>query len=592
MKRLVLIGVIATTGLLVSPTLGQVADVTTTTTSVTETPIPVMPPPNLDIARILPYDTPYVITLSTKSEVWGGLNRFVLFKMAGDWVSTLMPKKLSPLNFDYQRNIESKVGDRVAIAFLPKTKSTNSIESSFVFLVQVKDPQDQTSILNYFKPENSSQIEHYKGVTIYKFKPDHIPTKLKPIHSLQNASNVIPVIPYHIKSNGYVVAALPGYIVAGQNSQPIEQIIDSIQASTSTLASNPNFQQTFQNPRAADALATLYLDPEGFLPLIPLIAKDENLPFPIPTDKLSLKEHEKLGAVNGLMTLQPEGLRFQLNTRQDIFKFLSDNKGTLLPRLPAATYTTLTGNNLNDKWQTIATGLSKKPEYKKNLEGFRQYVRKTTGLDFERDIMGWMNGEYAAFLFPTKGGSLNSFSLGIGLALKTNDHAAADRALNKFNQLFKSWFMGELVVNTRKIKGQTVTSWDALGDISKSLFAYSWLDDKTLVMSTGVGAMADLVPQPHVPLSRTYNFTTATSSLPNPNDGYFYLNMGSMMLWVYGFLPSQYINSKDSQVWKQAIGSIYSISGSCTTKPNEQQLDILFVLAPNRKTHSFSKNWT
>jgi hypothetical protein len=64
------------------------------------------------------------------------------------------------------------------------------------------------------------------------------------------------------------------------------------------------------------------------------------------------------------------------------------------------------------------------------------------------------------------------------------------------------------------------------------------------------------------------------------------------MLWVYGFLPSQYINSKDSQVWKQAIGSIYSISGSCTTKPNEQQLDILFVLAPNRKTHSFSKNWT
>jgi len=583
MKGLVLIGAIATTGLFISPALGQGTDVTTSTTSVTETPVP-------DMARILPYDTPYVITLSAKSEVWGGLNRFVLFKKVGDWVSNLMPKKLSPFNFDYQRNIESKVGDRLAIAFLPKTKSTNSIESSFIFLVQVKDPQAQTSILNYFKPKNSSQIEDYKGVTIYKFKPDHTPTKLNPTYSFKNTSNVIPVIPHHVKSNGFAIAALPGYILAGQDSQPIEQIIDSIQVSNRTLANNPNFQKTWQNPRANDALATLYLDAAGFLPLIPLILKDENLPFPIPTDKLSFKEYEKLGNVNGLMTLQPEGLRFQLNIRQDSFKFLSDHKGTLLARLPAATYTTFTGNNLNIKWQAIATALSQKPEYKKNLEEFRQSLREATGLDFERDIISWMNGEYAAFLFPTKGGVLNSFSLGIGLALKTNDRAEADHALNKLNQLVKSWFIGKLVVNTRKIKGQTVTSWDALGDRSLSFFAYSWLDDKTLVMSSGVGAMADLVPQPNVPLSRTYNFTTATSSLPNPNDGYFYLNMGSMMLWIYGFLPSEFINSQDAQVWKQAIGSIYSISGTTTTKPNEQQLDILFVLAPNRETHSFSKN--
>ena len=175
-----------------------------------------------------------------------------------------------------------------------------------------------------------------------------------------------------------------------------------------------------------------------------------------------------------------------------------------------------------------------------------------------------MDGEFAFFMYPTKGGffqAMNpSLDMGIGLAVETSNRAAAENTLNKLGDLIASVSKGEVKVAQKSIKNQAVTSWDVGGDSAKSLLAYSWVDDNTLIVTTGYGAIADLVPQPYVALSSAYNFNTATITLPSPNNGYFYMNMGSLLSWVYGFVPQQYSNNPYFNIFKQAIGSVYSIS--------------------------------
>lgn len=587
MKLLVKGSAIATVSLFLCSGFAQAADVAQNTASIsvqskvnTIQPVP-------DIARILPSDTPYMIMVSTKSELWGGLNRFQLFKMIGDWASQYKPKGFDQFNFDYQRDIESKLTDQIGLVFLPKTKSTATIESNFLMVAGIKDPQASEFLLNKLQVNSQgAKVETYKGVKIYKLDTYQTPLPSKTTLSLQKTT----AKPHSLKkAQGIAIAALPGYIIAGQSPQPIEQLVDSIESRTNNLANNSKFQQTFQNPQAKNALATLYMNPTTFFPLIQQLAKDPSLPFPVIGADINLKDYNKLGTVNGFMNLQPEGVHFQVNVNQSQFKFISNNQGTILSRMPAATYTTFTGSNLNAKWQILAAGLSTKPEFKKSLGEFRNYVRSMSGLDFDRDIMSWMDGEYGLFLFPTKGGLFSMFSpnsnMGVGLAIETSNHDAAEAALQKLSKFIKSTFNGQLAINTKTVKGQTVTSWDAQGDASKSVFAYSWLDNKTLVVSTGLGAIADLVPKPNVPLTSAYNFTTATNSLPHPNDGYFYVNMGSLMSWVYGLFPLQ-SQDRNFAIYKQAIGSVYSVSATTATKPDQQEFDILLVLAPDRKKYS------
>ncbi|MEO0971258.1 MAG: hypothetical protein AAFX80_23830, partial [Cyanobacteria bacterium J06639_18] len=86
----------------------------------------------------------------------------------------------------------------------------------------------------------------------------------------------------------------------------------------------------------------------------------------------------------------------------------------------------------------------------------------------------------------------------------------------------------------------------------------------------------------YLSLPSAYNFKTATNSFPHPNQGYFYMNMGSVLSWVYGFVPAEF-NSPYFQMFKKGIGSIYSISSSSSTTAEQEQFDTLIVLAPVRK---------
>jgi hypothetical protein len=617
MKSLVRVGAIATLNLLCCSSFAQAADVTnkievqsnfsqnnvlnkTLAQRITPGSLKNRLQPtdrNTQFANFLPSNAPLVAMVDTSSATWRKAGNFQLFQTAWNGISFLIPPQLKHV---YATDIEPWLGEQVAFAFLPQDGENGvTIESNFIALAPVKDEQGLQPFLSKLKANGNFTQRQYKGITILETKT-----------SLPSENNTIPPVPKSPinkavkpnifkkpnlkKESGLVIGILPGHLAIGSSTKAIEKIINTSRQKAATLAQNSQFQTTIRQPKTDQPLFAMYQDPVGYLALVKEIIKYPNNGLPnFNLDSIisseQLKQYKSIGS---FLTLQKEGMRFQVNTypsstfNQNNFA-ANINKQTILSRMPAATYSAVNGENLNQRWQTIARVLSSQKEFENGLKIFREFIRSNTGLDFDRDIINWMDGEFAFFMFPTKGGFFQTINpnlnMGIGIAVETSSRSAAETTLKKLGNLITSVSKGEVKITQKRIKNQPVTSWDIDGDAAQSLLAYSWLDDKTLIVTTGYGAIADLVPQPYVALPSTYNFKQATNSLPTPNTGYFYMNMGSLLSWVYGFIPQQYSNNQYFNLFKQAIGSVYSISATSSSNVEREQFDFLIVLAPVRK---------
>ena len=559
---------------------------------------------NTEFANFLPSNTPLVAMVDTSSATWKKAGNFQLFQTAWNGISFLIPPQLKN---GYATDIEPWLGEQVAFAFLPKDGSSGvTMESNFVTLAPVKDEQGLQPFLSKLKANANFTQRQYKGITILETKTNNSSTQPSLPSTENNSIPPVPKSPINktikpnifkkpnvSKQNSLVIGILPGHLAVGSSTKAIERLINNSQQRAATLAQNAQFQKTIRQPQIDKPLFAMYQEPVGYIALVKELIKDPNLGLPqFDLDSLiSSEQLQQYQSIGSFLTLQKEGMRFQVNTYPSPTfnqSYRNNNIETqkILSRMPAATYSAVNGEKLNQRWQTIAQILSSQKEFENNLKMFRGFISSQTGLDFDRDIINWMDGEFALFMFPTKGGFFKTINpnlnMGLGLAVETSNRTAAETTLKKLGDLIISVSKGEVKIKETNIKNQPVTSWDINGDSNQSLLAYSWVDNNTLILTTGYGAITDLVPEPYVALPSTYNFKSATDSLPNPNAGYFYMNMGSLLSWIYGFVPPQYSNNQYFNMFKQAIGSVYSVSATSSSNVEREQLDLLIVLAPVR----------
>lgn len=555
-----------------------------------------------EIANILPSDTPLVGFVSTKVEDWKTLNRFALFKTAFTTAASLLPPNV---NLEV---VQSSLGDKIALVMMPVKSKQVSIDTNFLMLAPVKDDR----LFQPFLANLKANKRQYKGVTILEWKSlksASTPAKatksqLQLLPDISNAKTVasLPTIPLppqvvqpkptmpslpdlNKREQSLAIALLPGYVVLASCATPIEQLIDTPR--TNTLAQNPNFQHTRQNPHFARSLFTIYENPTLFASILDSLSKEPNsLSSIFGIAAIKPEQFKQYSSIDGLMWVQPSGLHLQFNTyhRQAIARSTFQTNNELLAHIPAPNYSTFTGRNIQQQWQIISTAFNANPTFKDGLAKFYDSVRSSTSLDVERDILAWMDGEYAFFSYPTKQGLFNSahnkfnLNFGMGFIVQTSDRTAAETSLKKLDAAIKTFDKGISITN-HNINNNRITDWSAQ---QQSLFAYTWIDDKTLLITTGVSAMKELLSSPRHRLAKDYNFTTAINSLPHPNQGYFYMNMGSSLSWLYNLFPDTF-NTEYFQIFKQSIGSIYSISATTSTHGNREQSDALIILAPARK---------
>ena len=262
-----------------------------------------------------------------------------------------------------------------------------------------------------------------------------------------------------------------------------------------------------------------------------------------------------------------------------------DNK--ILTRLPAASYMSANSRNIKRQWDLIVKQSGE--EGKPFIDAMRQGVLNNTGLDLDKDILGWMDREYALFFFPSEGGLLPTLfeplKLGFSFMVQTSDRATAEKTIARLEEVLRTSSNDFFTKNTRTVGNETVTSWEALHPEkgNQSVLSYRWTDDNTLIITTGTSPMARLTPTPNPSLANTYLFQTATNSFQRPNSGYYFVNWGAALSFAYTFIPPEYLESEFASIGKQALGSIRSLSGSWLTTPEKEQSDFMIMIAPARK---------
>lgn len=550
------------------------------------------------IASILPADTLGVVMINTQTERWKELSQFKLFPNDLAFPGNIFYPTAQGTSF--AKDIQPWLGDQFGLALL----SAKSI-------LMVSSVKDQTAIGRFVAHIKAARTEtpkeiQYKGATILEFAPEKplgVQEETPPIKPAKTTKKPGATKPQFFRVPKLAIAVLPGYFVSSDSAEAIKELLDA----QSKLSDNPKFQRTAQNPKSAQSIAMLYgkyiealqainqiqqAQLEGIFKdtpnaLAPNFALDPKLIDPLA---------QFYDTAEGYVWAEPTGLRaqFAVNLKQAVPESLLTpltTRNEILQRLPEVNYMVANSQNLALYWRTLTTGLESQPAWKKMLEQARQSMQSIFGVD-DRDLAPWMNGEYVVFAYPTTKGFIPASSpnmdIALGVMVQTNDRAAAETALKKFNS-FVTPRLGKPLVQQSAIAGQPFTNYGTVKNgRSLNFFSQGWTDANTLLMLFGGGSISEFNPKPTRNLTQTPNFKSAIEPFPNANLGYFYVNQGAFMTFVNnGWLPAVTGRSRQANPFvtqiQESLGSIRSISGASTITTDQVQFEGFLSLSPRLK---------
>jgi len=398
------------------------------------------------------------------------------------------------------------------------------------------------------------------------------------------------------------IAFKPGYVIVAPNAAVVQQFLDA-QAPGSFLAGEDGFRRFQERIPKRPTLLKGYGNPGQLLSLSAFLTQGTidrlpNEPQP-PIPKLDPRQLELLtnfpASLNLFVWIEPEGLRLKYsvvpNMPASVLPADDDprvqalaNPNQILNRLPGVTYLTATGSNPAAIWGLTNTALSNEEEWTKLVEKFRAAAQEAVGFD-DRDVLPWMDGELTFFVYPARDLPL-TLNTGAGLMVQTSDRPAAEAFLKKLNQWSQKEFP-DLTISSIQIKGQSITSWELTGrsNTGFGVLAYTWLDDKTLLVTNGRGGMTDLVPKPFTNLADAYSFKRAIAPLPQQNTGYFYMDTSAITTFVFNVFLPQVFGAESVRSAapfldeiRQVIGSIRTFSATVSFTPREGAFEAFLAL--------------
>jgi len=402
---------------------------------------------------------------------------------------------------------------------------------------------------------------------------------------------------FPLRRPGIAIAVLPGYLVYSSDSGAVERFIDAYQGSGQRLVQDARFQRTLVKPQFSQALMVGYGSLQGLADLAianapPPAASVPDVPFLSPDFAQSTLQRllEPYDTVDFTVWPQTEGMRVQSSFYYDAamperIVPVGRAESALLGRLPASTYMATTGVDFRQQWNDTLAFFEADPGTQVIVEGLRGILKSGTGLDLDEDVVGWMDGEFGTFLYPSRQGLLTQIDpklqVGIGVMFQTSDRARAESTFQKIDELIAKQFGSTVNVVQESVDNTPVTLWKVPGPdgAPTSLAARGWLSNDVLAFTSGIEDFSLLAKPYGQPLNEFYTFRQATDLLPDPNHGYFYMNAGSTLSMIYNLLLPGPLAGREL---RNFLSPLQSVSGSFTVFPEGEQLDGFLSIAPNR----------
>jgi Protein of unknown function (DUF3352) len=504
-------------------------------------------------AKIVPDEALMASFISTDSQAWSQLEKFGT-KEARDLVTKslqdLNKQTLTESNIDLEKDLKPWVGG-VMVAILPLNpvkpiQATPGMPESFDVLAVVKI-KDKISAFNFIKKLKAqknlkTQETDYKG--------------LKITQSSQGAGEPT-----------YSTVINNDYVAIAPTKQAIEKAIDTVKGEPSFASKQGANSLLAKGIDLKNTLAQVYLPDYGTV--VEQLIKNSPDAAQIPPEALA--QLKQVRSVIAGIGVDEAGLRMKAVADVDpqlLKNQYQTSSGKLLEIFPADTIALVSGAGISKSWNAFSEQVKTIPQINLGLDLARVQL-KNYNLDLDKDIFGWMDGEFAFGAIASEQGMLAPVGFGGALIITTSDRPAAETALSKLDNLAKTAFIS---VAPREVGGKAVTEWQVPNQ--GALLGHGWLDNNTVFVAFG-GPISDAIAnKPSQLLNNSDAFKSVINSFPKPNSGYFYLDVEKTFALVtnkgqLGYVPPE---------TKAVLDSIRGI-GMSASNPNDSTSQIEMLLA-------------
>ena len=497
-------------------------------------------------AELIPDEAIMTSFISTDVNNWQKLQQVglpPLDKLLQDEIPEI-EAELSNLEINYQQDIQPWIGNSI-IALIPTEDSSQNIEELHsLAIIGIKDPLKAINFLKKMQAQSDVTVESttYKGQNI----TTSTDTTGKILHT----------------------ALLGNKLAIAKEINVLEVTIDTYQGEPSLISSDRTKEIFQQKLDVNNSLAQVYFPNYARLMAAGLQDSElsentrdifqgiESLSFGIGTDNNKIK-------VQLLTKLDP----------QIITQTNSNTPGKVVAKLPENTLAFVNSQGINNVWSELSVIASQEPGLKSNLDGLRQSTKFITGLDLDRDIFAWMDGEFALAIVPSSRSNIPGLNMGLGGALlvETSDRGTAQNTINQLDTKFQQNFgIASQKINQEK---SDAIQWSIPG--SNLALSSGWLDKNNLLFAFGNKDIKSLYDSRKSPLKNNDKFSEIAKNLPKKNLGYFYLDMETIMKETGPFLLRQDPTFYDAV---SILNSIEAIGGTSTMTDQETSQTDMIIL--------------
>ena len=520
----------------------------------------------LGSAKVVPSTALMATYITTDSQGWAKLQQFgtpEAQKLVAKSLEDFNKQIFSGSNVSYEKDIKPWAGS-VMIAVLPPNPvkpaqlnvpsgapnvPTNlQQEANILMVVGIKDKLSALNFANKLKSEKGVKFQEsdYQGQKIIETRENGKPT--------------------------YSVVLNNSHLVLAPQKQAVEKAIDTFKGQSSFASKKGASTILNKGVDVKNSLAQIYVP--DYAGMVQQLAAASPQAKQLPPQALAqLKQIKSVVAGVGV---DDAGVRVKaianLDPQLNKFQYQS-SPGNIVGQFPTDTFALISGNGISRSWEALVEQSKDYPEMKQALEQVRGQL-KFVNIDLDKDIFGWMNGEFAFGAIPSNQGVLATVGFGGALVFDTSDHKTAEATLTKLDTLAKTQ---QINVTNRNIGGKDVTEWQI--PRQGALLAHGWLDQDTVFVALG-GPIADAVAdRKNLSLDNGDVFKAVTGSLQRPNGGYLYLDLDKTKTVP---LINSFVSSNADTI--TILNSIRGI-GFTAISPDKStsELEMLLALKPTAK---------
>lgn len=456
--------------------------------------------------------SPVMVSLLVNSDSWQSLEK-------QREISELKNSLLAKTNIDFNDDIKPWLSNEITLAVTSEDidrDPENGLQPGYLMALATNNPAKSHEFVELlFSKRNLAgknlEVEQYKGVKLLYDIPEL--TTLKKIPKSQSSSQ-----------NSLAGAVVDHFVLFANDLKVVKEAVNNIQAPNLNLSSDAEYQKAVKElPQNAVALAFLKL---------PQLAKWQGLELAESTYNSQLislvlnpqgllLESTFLTSLN-LTSSKVASVSTPLSKPVDALKYIPESASLAIA---GTNLTNLNNSDLAQLWQQgTATIYGSAPEAISRLLPPLVNLEQRWGLDLSEDIFSWIGGEYALAILPNQERNTN-----YNWVFVVEKLPQLEEGINQLNKIAMNKGFNVSFLN---LKNQKIAVWTELkaqkekADITveaKIKGAHANLNNYE-IFTSDLAMMEKIITHQEQPLIENTNFQDSIANLPQPNQGYIYID--------------------------------------------------------------------